>query len=108
MTIIYQQFELEKREVSPDELITYGEFHSAVRSVPEIFKSMIPRTLTLQEILLSKYEEETYKISEDKIDDFVMFRYELNTIFHKTQFIGDYQSKHFMYGFEPLSKLGGY
>jgi hypothetical protein len=51
MTLIYQQFELEKREVSHDELITFGEFLQAVKGNQGIFKSMIPRTLTLKEVL---------------------------------------------------------
>lgn len=46
-------------------------------------------------------------MSEDQVDNFVMFRYELNTIFKKSHFVGDYESNNFMFGLQPLSKLGG-
>lgn len=85
MTIIKKASEDEnKDEDDDDELITYGEYLTALKSIPELHKSMLPWTLTLKEILEQKYEEEKFKVSDMQIDDFVMFRYEMNTIFKKT------------------------
>jgi hypothetical protein len=57
-----------------DELITYGEFYEAIRSKPEFYKSMLPRTLSIEDVLQSKKTEEVYNISDLSYDDFILFR----------------------------------
>ena len=48
ITIIKKASEDEnKDEEDGDELITYGEYLTALKSIPELYKSMLPRTLTL-------------------------------------------------------------
>lgn len=57
-----------------DELITYGEFFEAVKSKPNFYKSLLPRTLDIEDVLLSDKTEETYYISDLNYDDFLFFR----------------------------------
>jgi hypothetical protein len=57
-----------------DELITYGEFFEAVKSKPIFYKSLLPRTLNIEDVLLSDKTEETYYISDLNYDDFLFFR----------------------------------
>lgn len=73
MTMIKSSKDENKDESDDDELITYGEYLTALKSVPNLYKSMLPRTLTLKEVLEQKYEEEKFKVSEVQVDDFVMF-----------------------------------
>ena len=47
MTIIKSKEDENKSEEDDDELITYGEYLTALKSVPKLYKSMLPRTLTL-------------------------------------------------------------
>ena len=51
-------------------------------------------------------KEDEYKISDVQVDDFVMFRYELNSIFRKHLFLDENSSERFG-GKNPLSKIGG-
>ena len=64
-----------------DELITYGEFYDAVKSKPDFYKQMLPRTLNIEDVLQCQKTEEVYNISDVSYDDFILFRYEMNTIF---------------------------
>lgn len=50
ITIIKKNNQSENKD-DDDELITYGEYLSALKSVPELYNSMLPWTLTLQEVL---------------------------------------------------------
>lgn len=90
-----------------DELITYGEFYEAIRSKPEFYKRILPRTLNIEDVLLCNKTEEVYYISDFSYDDFVQFRYEMNTIFKKTHFQGKYDENSLNFGTSPLSKIGG-
>jgi hypothetical protein len=54
---------------------------------------------------VSKKEEE-YKISEDDVEEFVVFRYELSNILRKHLNQDDKVSNIFG-GLNPLSKIGG-
>lgn len=54
----------------------------ALRSLKDtLYKTLMPRTLSFQDVLNSEPVEKTYEISDVHIDDFYMFRYEMNTIF---------------------------
>lgn len=54
----------------------------ALRSLKDtLYKTLMPRTLSFQDVLNSEPVEATYEISDVHIDDFYMFRYEMNTIF---------------------------
>lgn len=90
-----------------DELITYGEFYEAVKSKPDYYKQILPRTLNIEDVLLCKKTEEIYKISDLSYDDFVLFRYEMNTIFKKTHFRGKSEENLLDFGTSPLSRVGG-
>jgi len=35
-----------------DDLITYNEFHDAVKTKSDFYKTILPRTLSIQEVLL--------------------------------------------------------
>lgn len=60
MTIIQKNYDQEKLESNEDELITYGEFLQAIKAVPDIFKNMLPRTLTLREVVEQTFSEEKF------------------------------------------------
>lgn len=51
--------------------------------------------------------EEVYNISDISYDDFVLFRYEMNTIFKKTHFRGKSDENLMEFGTSPLSRIGG-
>mmetsp|Transcript_4822 Transcript_4822/g.4566 ORF Transcript_4822/g.4566 Transcript_4822/m.4566 type:complete len:105 (+) Transcript_4822:375-689(+) len=51
--------------------------------------------------------EEEYNISDLSYDDFVLFRYEMNTIFKKTHFRGKSDENLMAFGTSPLSRVGG-
>ena len=46
-------------------------------------------------------------MSDIQLDDFVMFRYEMNTIFKKKEYLPEKEKSEFYYGYNPLSKIGG-
>jgi hypothetical protein len=50
-------------------------------------------------------KEDDYKISDIQVDDFVMFRYELNSIFRKHHFTDEDGSADLIGGRHPLSKI---
>lgn len=108
MTLIKQQSDIDKQEADEEELITFKEFLTAIKKNQHIADTILPRSLSIQEVIFTRPFEKEYKLQDkDLLDDFVFFRYEMNTIFKKNQFIGDYESPHFMFGYSPLSKIGG-
>ena len=48
-----------------------------------------------------------FEVSDTSYDDFLMFRYELQTIFSKHQFIDEKKNDVFLLGAHPLSKRNG-
>ena len=79
----------------------------ALRSLKDtLYKTIMPRTLSFQDVLRSEPVEKTYEISDVAIDDFYMFRYEMNTIFQKHLFQDEPKSD-FLLGKKPLSKVQG-
>lgn len=61
-------------------------------------------------MLTAVKEEESYEITDTALDDFVMFRYELNSIYKKNYFTGghnDNSQDNFYGGLQPLSIIGG-
>lgn len=102
-----------RRKIDPskmdqgDELITYGEFYEALRSKPDFYKQMLPRTLNIEDVLLCQKTEEVYNISDFSYDDFVLFRYEMNTIFKRTHFRASSDENALDFGTSPLARVGG-
>lgn len=90
-----------------DELITYGEFYEAVKSKDQFYKQILPRTLNIEDVLQCQKTEEVYNISDLSYDDFVLFRYEMNTIFKKTHFRANNDENLMEFGTSPLSRIGG-
>ena len=56
---------------------------SALRSglKNSLYKTLLPRTLSFIDVLESMPNEKTYEVSDVQLDDFYMFRYELNSVF---------------------------
>lgn len=81
------------QEFDEDNLITYREFIQAVKSIKDVddpnpherkfYESLLPRTLTFHDVLSVSKKEEEYKIHEDDVEEFVVFRYELSNILRK-------------------------
>jgi hypothetical protein len=59
---------------------------------------------------MTKKNEEEFEIADHSVDDFVMFRYEMNTIFKKNQFVDENENhaSTFFGGLSPLTKVGGF
>jgi hypothetical protein len=67
-----------------DDLVTYREFMSALKSLKDtLYKNILPQTMAFADVLASAPVEMQLEISDTHMDDFMMFRYELNTIFNK-------------------------
>jgi hypothetical protein len=67
-----------------DDLVTYREFMSALKSLKDtLYKNLLPQTMAFSDVLASTPVEMQIEISDTHLDDFMMFRYELNTIFNK-------------------------
>ena len=90
-----------------DELITYGEYFEAIKSKGQFYKTILPRSLNLEDVLLWNKTEDVYNISDYSYDDFVLFRYEMNTIFKNTFFVGNPEENILDFGTSPLSRVGG-
>jgi len=86
-----------------DNLITYREFIQAIKSLKNLHKTLLPRTLSFKEVLMTQKYESEFQVSDTHLDDFGMFRYEINSIFKKHQFTDETDSDLFM-GRHPLSK----
>lgn len=69
--------------------------------MPDI--KILPRTLSFREVLATQKFESAFFVTDTCIDDFAMFRYELNTIFNVHQYEDEKPSDLFM-GPHPLSK----
>ena len=67
---------------------------------------LISFTFFYSEVLSVQKNEEEYKIHEDDVDEFVVFRYELSNILRKHLNDDDKTSSIFG-GRHPLSKVGG-
>ena len=98
-------------QLDEDNLITYREFMQALRGMDEgaLYKNLLPRTLSFEDVLKTQAIEEEYTISDTQIDDFYMFRYELHSMLNKHLFESEDESKEqiFLLGKRPLSKVQG-
>ena len=72
-----------KQEDDEDNLITQKEFMSSIKSLKNLYKSILPRTLSFKEVLMTTKQETEYQVSRTHLDDFGLFRYEINSIFKK-------------------------
>ena len=79
---------MDQFNITEDYLVTYREFMSALRSGLKntLYKNLLPRTLSFADVLESKPYEKEYNISDVQLDDFYMFRYELNSVFQQHLF----------------------
>ena len=61
---------------------------SALRSglKTSLYRTLLPRTLSFIDVLESMPMEKTYEVSDVQVDDFYMFRYELNSVFQQHLF----------------------
>ena len=78
-------------------------------SCPELLLSSMPLisfTFFYSEVLSVQKKEEEYKIHEDDVDEFVVFRYELSNILRK-HLNDDEKTSSIFGGRHPLSKVGG-
>jgi hypothetical protein len=78
---------------------------SSIKSLKNLYTSILPRTLSFKEVLLTCKAENTYEVSKDYLDDFGLFRYEINSVFKKYQFEEDNDPNCELFmGRHPLSK----
>ena len=70
-----------KQEEGEDNLITYREFINAIKALKSLYKRILPRTLAFKDVLLCHRSESNFELSDTNVDDFAMFRYEINSIF---------------------------
>lgn len=73
----------EKEDEDENSLITYREFITAIKSLKNLYKTILPRTLSFKEVLRTQKKESELFVSKSHLDDFGMFRYEINSIFRK-------------------------
>jgi len=71
------------KEEEEDNLITFREYMHAIRSLKSLYKTILPRTLSFKEVLMTVKNEETFSVSDSYLDEFGMFRYEMNSIFKR-------------------------
>lgn len=100
---------MEQFNITEDYLVTYREFMSALRSGLKntLYKTLLPRTLSFADVLDSRAEEKTYEVSDSNLDDFYMFRYELNSVFQSHLFRQEKNKDLYLLGQYPLSKCQG-
>ena len=103
---------LDHLNITEDYLVTYREFMQAIRSLKgpgSLYHTLLPRTISFQDVLYSRPTEKVYNISDVQLDDFYMFRYEMNTIFQKHLFQNEKNndSSMFLLGRKPLSHADG-
>ena len=79
---------MEQFNITEDYLVTYREFMTALRNglKNSLYKTLLPRTLSFADVLKSVPKEKEYEISDVQLDDFYMFRYELNSVFQQHLF----------------------
>jgi hypothetical protein len=92
------------QEDSDDNLITNKEFMTAINKMDSILKRILPRTLTFRDVLKIEKGEGEFTVSDTNVDDFAMFRYEINSIFRKHQFENEKENCELFIGTNPLSK----
>lgn len=100
---VFGEEEEKEAEDSDDNLITNKEFMTAIKKLDEVKRRILPRTLTFKEVLQSTKTEDKFVISDTNVDDFAMFRYEINSVFRNHQFKPEGPSE-FICGWNPLSK----
>ena len=88
---------------SEDNLITYWEFINAIKALGNLHRKILPRTLSFKDVLNCTKTEKEFELSDTNIDDFAMFRYEINSIFKLHQFKEEPSTDLFI-GKNPLSK----
>lgn len=106
-------------EFDQDNLITYREFIQAVKSIKhykdeeeggtddrKFYESLLPRTLTFTDVLQVQKKEDEFRIQEEDVEEFVVFRYEMNNILRK-HLNEDEKTSSVFGGRHPLSKVGG-
>jgi hypothetical protein len=108
MQIIRMKESKDKNKLDPEmeegsDLISYSEFYEAIKNSVTI----LPRTPSIQDVLLCNKTEDTYNISDLSYDDFVLFRYQMNVIYKKIHYVGDNAESALDFGSSPLSKTGG-
>lgn len=86
-----------------DNLITYLEFINAIKALKNLHRKVLPRTLSFKEVLSSGKTETEFNLSDTNVEDFAMFRYEINSIFKLHQFREEAPTDLFI-GKNPLSK----
>lgn len=84
-------------------MITYREFINAIKSLKSLYKTILPRTLSFKEVLLTSKAESQFTLTDSQVDDFGLFRYEMNSIFNQHHFKDEKPCDRFM-GMYPLSK----
>ena len=79
---------MEQFNITEDYLVTYREFMTALRNglKNSLYKTLLPRTLSFADVLRSTPKEKEYEVSDVQLDDFYMFRYELNSVFQQHLF----------------------
>ena len=95
--------------ITEDYLVTYREFMSALRNGLKntLYKTLLPRTLSFADVLESEPIEKTYEVSDVQLDDFYMFRYELNSVFQRHLFQKEKEQDLYLLGQNPLAKCQG-
>ena len=100
---------MENLNITEDYLVTYREFMSALRNGlrSSLYMTLLPRTLSFADVLESQPYEKTYEVSDVQLDDFYMFRYELNSVFQSHLFKKEKEQDLYLLGQNPLSKCQG-
>ena len=81
------------------------EFMSSIKSLKKLYQTILPRTLSFKEVLMTTKAETEFHVSKTHLDDFGLFRYEINSIFKKYQFEEDNDPNCELFmGRHPLSK----
>ena len=72
---------LEAKTQKDEGLITFQEFSETLNQMPKLRQQLLPHYRDLRTVLTDIPTEKVYQVSDYYRDDFVMFRYELHTIF---------------------------
>ena len=72
---------LEAKIQKDEGLITFLEFSETLNQMPKLRQQLLPHYRDLRTVLTDIPSERVYQVSDYYRDDFVMFRYELHTIF---------------------------
>ena len=72
---------LEAKIQKDEGLITFQEFSDTLNQMPKLRQQLLPHYRDLRTVLTDIPSEKVYQVSDYYRDDFVMFRYELHTIF---------------------------